>query len=84
MKSSVFFAFVLLASPAASFLLSKPAALFKPALKSDAIPSSTSRKSVRFQLSMSGRVPFIAGNWKMNPETVEQVDILLFYTDLVK
>jgi hypothetical protein len=25
-----------------------------------------------------GRVPFIAGNWKMNPETVDQVLLLFF------
>jgi hypothetical protein len=77
-SSSVFAVLVVLASPAASFLLTKSATPFlKSSLKSAVnLPSQYGRQNVRFELSMSARVPFIAGNWKMNPETVDQVGFL--------
>ena len=77
MKLLCVLAILALASPAAAFLVSKSfAPALKPTMKNGVIlhlGSRSGRQGVRFELAMSGRVPFIAGNWKMNPETVEQV-----------
>jgi hypothetical protein len=77
MKFACVLALLVLVSPAAAFMVSKSfAPALKPAMKNSInlhLGSRTGRQGVRFELAMSGRVPFIAGNWKMNPETVEQV-----------
>ena len=77
MGRSLWFALFVLISPTAAFLLSKSLSpIAKFATKNGLSLASgvcNGRQNSRFQLAMSGRVPFIAGNWKMNPETVEQV-----------
>jgi hypothetical protein len=77
MKCLCVLAALALVSPAAGFMVSKSVApALKPAMKNNInlhLGSRSGRQGARFELAMSGRVPFIAGNWKMNPETVEQV-----------